>query len=1326
MPPELQASEISDAIDISDGEWQIGDVIQKRFRVLEIFKGGMGIIYIVETLKNKEKFAIKTLQSHFILNNIVYEMFAKEAELWVNLEKHPNIVQALMVSQINSKPFIFLEYVDGESLEGVIKKGRLPIKQTILYMLHICRAMSYAFNKLSIIHRDLKPSNCLLSSSGELKITDFGLAKILSAVSSVIRRDSGYLPVTEEVKKSHATAFQGTLPYMAPELFLATRQATIQTDIYSIGVILYEMLTGRKPVFGDNMADFMTQHSNHKITDVRHERSEIPPILADITMKCLSSDPAKRFANFDVIASILESLYVELYNETPPSQTEKEGTLSFNDWFRRGISLAYLNRHYEAVRSYDEALKIKPATVEVLNAKGDSFFAISFYSEALKCFNRAIAIDPENIEAYIKKGDSYFKLKKFQDAQTCYNNALELEPDNVDGLIAKGSYLLETGSPSRCLSFFEKALSINPDSEIALLQNAKALIKLDKLESAVSLLERACDINPRNAQCWLYQGKILMNLGKYGNAVKCLERAKELIPGNDEVWKNIERCKILTGKYSDTFDVILERIKEYPTDKEIKILMYELYAELGDISGMLEMCDAVISLEDEDFYVYKFRRIELLDRALMFDEAIKESNALLEKKDDDKLRALQEQILGRNEFYEEFISSLSDSAMTVPTGTPEIPPCPPEEEKKYKKVLSKMRRQTLSDLRKVAGEFLAGGEYWVALKLVLLDNEINGESSENWLLIGEILHKLDYIRNSLFSYNMHIQTSENGWRAWRDICYIYANIGLYTESFYFGFKAMALMPGVDPIFIMNLLVYTEASGMSHLLPIICFKAIKKCKEQAYSNLFTALIYSMLGRFTESDRILTQYCENSTDELQYLSRLWMVKNDLLRKNYNHAEKLFLKIKYPINPDCAYCYYGGMVMKNIFHNASALEMFEKVSQNCPQADLATAFVKISENDGMKSAIEALESMEHRKEIAYETGISLALLDGLRGEYERAHAKLEKVYLASPLTARAQLLKIVFEQLSTGNMPLENFEKYMSHHVMDPSAFIVLSHYYLENKIIVKAEEVIEQGLLIHSWSSELLNNKAVLYLLQENYELADYILEKAIFADRHNPYALNNQAIRALQCNKLRKAFLLAGKAQALKKNNIDIIYAKLYIMFLSEDYLGVVREIDYGEEYHKRLFPFALIGCLSCIFSQNYGDADSFADGILEESPENPAAWMLSGYLLTQKKKHKEAIIAYKNAISLDSKNGFSHLALGHLLQKEGFEDDGASEVETGLKILNINKKDAFDYTYILKKVMAEVLKKPKYLISDYEPKIKEMYTLLPFETDIMKNILAHS
>ena len=1309
---------------ITDGEWCIGDIIPQNFRILDIIKGGMGIIYIVESLGNRDKFAMKTLQNHFILNNILYEMFVKEAELWVNLEKHPNIVQAIMVSQINAKPFIFLEYVDGESLEEVIKKGRLPIKQAILYMIQICRAMAYAFNKLSIIHRDLKPSNCMLSSNGELKITDFGLAKVLSAVTSVMKTDPGYLHMPEEVKKSHATAFQGTLPYMAPELFLATHHAGLQTDIYSVGVILYEMLTGRKPVFGDNMADFMTQHTKNTITDVRQERSDTPPLLAEIAMKCLNSDPSKRFDGFDVIVSTLETLFMELYDELPYNPSDREEVFTFNDWFRRGTSLAYLNRHYEAVRCYDEVLKIKPNMTEVLNAKGDSFLSISFYSEALKCFNRAIAIEPDNIKAYIKKGNSYFQLKKFQDALTCYNTALELEPDNQEGLVAKGIYLSETGNPLKSLHFFEKALSFNPDSEITLFHNAKALMKLDKLELAVSLLDRACEINPRNSQSWLCQGKILMDLGKYSSAIQCLERAKELIPGSDEVWKNIEKCKIFMGNYSDAFDEILEKIKEYPEDKELKLLMYELYAELGDISGMIEICDDIIAMKDDDLYEFKFRRIELLDRALMFEEALKGLNELLKKSIDPKLKILHKQISGRHEFYNDWILSFAESAMTVPSGSPEMPIYPLEQGKKIEKIISRLKKQPSASLKKIANDFSKRGDNWTALKIILLDNEINGESSDNYLVMGELFFKLNFLRNSLFAYNMYIQTAENGWKAWRDISYIYAKMGLYTESLFFGFKAMTLMSEDDPILIMNLLIYAESSGMSHLLPVICLKALEKSKERSFANFFvTAIIYSILGRFSESERILVQYCDSSTDKIQYFSRLLMVKNELFRKNYRHAEKLFLKIKSKLRTDNSYYYYGGMVLKNIFHSSSSLEMLEKIHKNCPRAEMAIAFMKTTENDGIKNATERFKLLERRKETSAEAGVSLALLEYKQENYDKAHEKIMKVSLKFPLAARVQLLKIVLEMFATKKTPVEQFEKYLSHHVMEPSPFIILSSYYLKNQMYDKAEEIIEQGLSVHSWNSELLNNKAVFCLMKKDYNLADSVLEKAIFADRHNSYALNNQAVRAMEKGSLRKAFLIASKAQTSKKNSIDIIYTKLYIMFFKENYNGILREIDYGEEEHKNIFSFALFACLSGIFSQNDNYADFFADKLLEYSPENSATWMLSGYLLTQKNKDVEAISAYRNAILLDSQNAFSHIALGQLLTQKGFAEEGSKATKIGTEILELKNKSISADINMLKSFILKTISKPKYLISSYEPKFKKMYTLLPTETEIMKNIL---
>jgi len=221
-------------------EFKIGDVLLDKYRVTKVIKsGGFGVVYICEYLpKTSVRFAVKSFKDEYFEREEVIKNFYHEAEVWVKLGYHGNIVRAFWVSELAGKPHIFLEYVDG-NLRDWIRDKRTTVLSANTFAYHcylfveqFCDGMIYANNKdlgegkKGIVHRDIKPENIMLYKDAILKITDFGLVKALGR------------PTAENPT--------GTPEYMSPEQF-RTMDVDQRSDIYSFGVVLYEILFGRRP-----------------------------------------------------------------------------------------------------------------------------------------------------------------------------------------------------------------------------------------------------------------------------------------------------------------------------------------------------------------------------------------------------------------------------------------------------------------------------------------------------------------------------------------------------------------------------------------------------------------------------------------------------------------------------------------------------------------------------------------------------------------------------------------------------------------------------------------------------------------------------------------------------------------------------------------------------------------------------------------------------------------------------------------------------------------------------------------------------------------------
>ncbi|MBM3288830.1 MAG: serine/threonine protein kinase, partial [Candidatus Hydrogenedentes bacterium] len=245
-----------------------GQVVAGRYTILDLVgKGGMGCIYRVQDNTLKEQVALKTLLPQYLRDKMVVDRFFNEARIARQLS-HPNIVRVHDIGMADQVLYISMEYLHGKSLRNLLEEllpgERLPVKDTLRIMIDLCTALEYAHQYT--VHRDLKPENIMIQPDGTLKLMDFGISKLMS---------TGKLTATAVV--------MGTPHYMPPEQFKDSSTVDARADIYSIGVILYEILTGNLPTGVPKPASQILR--------------DVPPALDPIIAKCVEPGPAERYAN---------------------------------------------------------------------------------------------------------------------------------------------------------------------------------------------------------------------------------------------------------------------------------------------------------------------------------------------------------------------------------------------------------------------------------------------------------------------------------------------------------------------------------------------------------------------------------------------------------------------------------------------------------------------------------------------------------------------------------------------------------------------------------------------------------------------------------------------------------------------------------------------------------------------------------------------------------------------------------------------------------------------------------------------------------------------
>lgn len=559
-------------------EWSPGDIVETVYTVQEVFRGGMGIVYIVFDSEAIDFHALKTFQEQFLWNDSVIGQFIREAEIWINLERHPHIVQARRVLLIDGMPYILLEYIQGSDLEKVLEKGRLTLGETLRFSIQFCDGMSYAYEKLGLIHRDIKPANCLVTREGILKITDFGLGKIF-------HDNEGAQPHSTETMSSGETSLDsaasssmaGTLPFMAPELFSDTKGASVRTDIYAFGVVLFMMLTGSNPFFSEDPSEVICNHLTLEPELPQDVRSEIPPELETVLITCLEKEADSRFDSFGAIRRALADIYLDYYGVDYELQY-REDLLSEDDWINKGMSLASLSRHGSALLNYEQALRQNSRSTRALICRAISLTALSDYQESLSSLKEALALDTSLWDAWYHSGEALTKLGYFDRALASYEHAMKIEPTRAEIYWSIGRVYAAMNDHFDALNSYGRALELKPRMGGVLLDRGKSLIAVDLLDEASDCLQKAIECEPRNSEAWYLRGSVLQKLGYFDDAIEAFRKALSLAPCSSEIHSALGDCNREAGHFNEACSVLAGALKK----KREPVLLLAKAALLGE------------------------------------------------------------------------------------------------------------------------------------------------------------------------------------------------------------------------------------------------------------------------------------------------------------------------------------------------------------------------------------------------------------------------------------------------------------------------------------------------------------------------------------------------------------------------------------------------------------------------------------------------------------------------------------------------------------------------------------------------------------------------
>jgi serine/threonine protein kinase len=323
-PPSNSAGTLSSSDAIGGGRFVPGQIIADRYRIVALAgRGGMGEVYRAEDLKLSQIVAIKFLPESVSKDAAALARFHAEVRI-ARTVSHPNVCRMFDIGDMDGITFLTMEYVDGEDLSSLVRRiGRLSTDKAAEIARQMCAGLAAAHDK-GVIHRDLKPANIMLDGAGKVRITDFGLAGIAAMIEG-------------------ADVRAGTPAYMAPEQ-LAGAEVTVKSDIYSLGLILYEIITGKRAFDATTLPELMRMREDSRVPNPSTLVRDIDPLFERVILRCLATDPVLRPASALQVSAALpggDPLAAALAAGETPSP-EMVAAAGENDGIAPRVALTFL------------------------------------------------------------------------------------------------------------------------------------------------------------------------------------------------------------------------------------------------------------------------------------------------------------------------------------------------------------------------------------------------------------------------------------------------------------------------------------------------------------------------------------------------------------------------------------------------------------------------------------------------------------------------------------------------------------------------------------------------------------------------------------------------------------------------------------------------------------------------------------------------------------------------------------------------------------------------------------------------------------------------
>ena len=530
----------------------------------EIGRGGMGAVYLARSPAGVEV-AVKLLLR---ADEERLGRFGREKRLLESLGEDQGFVPLVDAGVAPAGPFLVMPFVRGGTLRAKLDRGKLTVEETLRLGRALAATMGRAHER-GVVHRDLKPENVLFGADERPLVADLGLAKHF-------RSDS----VAEESRSLTVTGvFRGTPGYMAPEQMKDSKSVGPQADVFALGAIIYECLTGTPAFMGETPIEVLTNVDSSSVIPLRRLRPDAPRWLEKALDRALSREPERRFANGSELSRALVGA---------PAPRRSPAVIIIGALVALAVATSAL-----------VLWRVKTSDARSLCAEGARLLKEHSYAEGDAAYQRALALDPGLAIAWKGHAEACVLLERPNEAKEAIARALDLEPDLAEAHRVKSWILLNASDNEVALVEASRAIELDPKNAMAWGNRSRARTVMRNFQGARDDAKKAIELDPKLSFVWLHLASALEGLGDKDGRMAALDKAIEADPTDGTAWRTRGIARLLKGDnaggLADMEKLVQVRPKD-PVSYQDRAIAHD---KLGDMESAMADASRAIELNRE-------------------------------------------------------------------------------------------------------------------------------------------------------------------------------------------------------------------------------------------------------------------------------------------------------------------------------------------------------------------------------------------------------------------------------------------------------------------------------------------------------------------------------------------------------------------------------------------------------------------------------------------------------------------------------------------------------------------------------------------------------